>query len=102
MLILAGFAMTDLLTLKEGVTVVAPDHKPLLALVSLFGKRQRREAVRNGFSRGLGIHIRTLSGSLQVTRSLSSCCSSMPPQVTSPEMFPPYHELSIGFPRGHV
>ena len=39
MLVIVGFAMTDRLTLKEGVTVVAPDHKPLLALVSLFGKR---------------------------------------------------------------
>lgn len=38
MLVLAGFAMTDLLALKEAVTVVAPDHKPLLALVALFGE----------------------------------------------------------------
>eukprot|EP00752_Nemacystus_decipiens_P009524 g8513.t1 len=37
MLALGGFAMTDLLALKEGATVVAPDHKPLLALVTLFG-----------------------------------------------------------------
>lgn len=39
MLLLAGFAMTDLLTLKEGVTVVAPDHTSLLAFVTLFGER---------------------------------------------------------------
>lgn len=39
MLVFAGFAMTDLVTLKEGVAVVAPDHKPLLALVTLFGER---------------------------------------------------------------
>ena len=38
MLVFAGFAMTDFLTLKESVTVVAPDHKPLLALVTLFGE----------------------------------------------------------------
>eukprot|EP00903_Cladosiphon_okamuranus_P006706 g6545.t1 len=37
MLLFAGFAMTDLITLKETVTVVAPDHKPLLAVVALFG-----------------------------------------------------------------
>lgn len=39
MLVIAGFAMTDLLTLKEGVTVVIPDHKPLLAVVAIFGER---------------------------------------------------------------
>lgn len=38
MLLIIGFAAVDPLTLKEGVTVVVPDHKPLLALVVLFGK----------------------------------------------------------------
>lgn len=33
-----GIAMTDLLVLKEGVTVVMPDHKPLLAVGFFFGE----------------------------------------------------------------
>ncbi|CAM9660068.1 unnamed protein product [Pylaiella littoralis] len=36
MLLIAGFAMMDPLILKEGITVVLPDHKALLALVVLF------------------------------------------------------------------
>lgn len=37
-MLLAGFAMTDLQGLKEGFTVAAPDNKPLLAIVILFGE----------------------------------------------------------------
>lgn len=51
MLVIAGFAMVDLLTLKEGVTVVIPDHKPLLAVVAIFGERmkQKRESADEKF-----------------------------------------------------
>lgn len=46
MLIVAALATMDPLALKESVTVVAPDHKPLLAVVGIFGERLR-QTLRN-------------------------------------------------------
>lgn len=37
-LALGIFAITDPLLLKESVTVAAPEHKPLLAVVFVFGE----------------------------------------------------------------
>lgn len=41
MALLGGFAMTDMLMLKEGFTIVAPDITPLLAIVVFFGEKER-------------------------------------------------------------
>ncbi len=38
MVIVAALATMDPLALKESVTVIAPDHKPLLAVVGVFGE----------------------------------------------------------------
>ncbi|CAM9680060.1 unnamed protein product [Ectocarpus sp. 12 AP-2014] len=54
-----GIAMTDLLVLKEGVTVVMPDHKPLLAVGMIFGWLVWRRW-RVSSKRGLHPIIRTL------------------------------------------
>lgn len=38
MLGLGGLAMVDVLALKEGITVAAPENTPLLAIVVIFGR----------------------------------------------------------------
>ena len=47
MMFLAGFAMTDTQGLKEAFTVVAPDNKPLLSVVILFGEPEAAATERN-------------------------------------------------------
>jgi len=44
MLTVAALAAMDPLALKESVTVVAPDHKPLLAVVGMIGECLRQQS----------------------------------------------------------
>ncbi|CAM9881350.1 unnamed protein product [Scytosiphon promiscuus] len=73
MLVVAGFAMTDLRALRDGAPAVIPDHKPLLAVVAIFGWVVWRRWKGSG-KKGLNPLIRTL-GFVVI---LAGCLATLP------------------------